>query len=43
MTPDWLLRFAAEAYDALRNRERDPVEDAERQAHFQTQKKGAKE
>jgi len=34
MTAAWLARFAAEALAALQGRERDPIEDAERAAHF---------
>ena len=34
MTAAALARFAAEALAALQARERDPVEDAERAAHF---------
>lgn len=34
MTAEWLARFSAEALHALRNRERDPIEEAERASHF---------
>jgi hypothetical protein len=34
MTAAWLARFAAEALAALQAREPDPIEDAERAAHF---------
>lgn len=37
MTPEWLLRFAAEAHEALRNRERDPIGIAERAAIYAPQ------
>ena len=34
VTAEWLARFAAEALAALQEREPDPIEDAERAAHF---------
>ena len=34
MTAAALARFAAEAFAALQARERDPIEDIERAAHF---------
>lgn len=41
MTAEWLIRFTAEAYDALKHRERDPVGIAERAAIYAPQTRDA--